>query len=110
MWQQVCALADIPVNGSACVKLGLMQVALFRFEDVNEVLAIENRCPHRQIMVLSRGISGTDGDRMKVSCPMHKHCFDLRTGEHIGGEIDWKRQTFQTLVENDRVYVLSPEG
>jgi nitrite reductase (NADH) small subunit len=98
------------MNGSACVKLGQRQVALFRFEEVAEVLAIENRCPHRQVMVLSRGITGTEGERLKVSCPMHKHCFDLRTGEHIGGETDWKRQTFKTPVENDRVYIQSPEG
>lgn len=106
MWKRVCDLSQIPLNGSACVKIGELQVALFRFEDVDEVLAIENRCPHREVMVLSRGLIGCEGEQLKVSCPMHKHCFDLRTGEHLGGDPTWRLQTFPTRIESDQVYLL----
>lgn len=37
--------------------------------------------PIQQAFVLSRGIVGSKGDRLKVALPIYKQDFDLRTGQ-----------------------------
>ena len=66
---------DIPLGQGSCFIVQGIEIAVFRTRD-GRVLAIENKCPHRQ-GPLSEGIVG-DG---KVVCPLHGHKFDLTTGQ-----------------------------
>ena len=49
-------------------------------DDGDEMFAISNYDPFSKAFVLSRGIVGSRGDRLKVASPIYKQSFDLRTG------------------------------
>ena len=61
-WVMACYADDVPENGGACVKLGNDQIAIFNFTRRTEWFATQNLCPHKQQMVLSRGMIGSTGD------------------------------------------------
>ncbi|MGH9149124.1 MAG: nitrite reductase small subunit NirD [Acidimicrobiales bacterium] len=82
VWVDVCALDElIPGRGVAAL-VGPHQVAVFRV-DGDELYALSNLDPFSRAFVLSRGILGSRGDRLKVASPVYKQSFDLRTGECI---------------------------
>jgi len=63
------------------------QIAVFHHVDRaagrERYFATDNRCPHKQDMVLARGLLGSEQDEPKVACPMHKKTFSLQTGKGI---------------------------
>ena len=76
MWTPICLVDDIPVLGSRRVarERGL-DVAVFR-NNVGEVFALLDRCPHKG-GPLSQGIVfGTS-----VACPLHNWTIGLCTGQ-----------------------------
>lgn len=77
-WTDVGAVDDIPARGARVVRTGFGDVAVFRTVD-NEILAIEDRCPHRG-GPLSQGI--VHGSQ--VTCPLHNWVIDLTTGGVVG--------------------------
>src|SRR6202008_1807051 len=76
-WMAACRVDDVPGDGGACVLIDGEQIAIFYFSRRDEWYATENRCPHKQQMVLSRGIIGSAGAACepKVACPFHKKTF-----------------------------------
>lgn len=77
-WTEVGCLADIPAQGARVVRTSFGDVAVFRTVD-DEILAIEDRCPHRG-GPLSQGIvHGT-----QVTCPLHNWVIDLVSGGVVG--------------------------
>lgn len=105
-WQMVCYTDDVPENGGACVKLGDEQVAIYNFTRRGEWFATQNLCPHKQQMVLSRGMIGSAGDACepKVACPFHKKTFSLYSGECLSGD-DYQIKTYPVKVVDGRVYI-----
>jgi nitrite reductase (NADH) small subunit len=87
-WVQACATSEVPENGGVCVLIHNKQIAIFNFTRSKEWFATQNLCPHRQQMVLSRGITGSVGDVPMVACPFHKKTFSLRSGECLSGDCD----------------------
>jgi nitrite reductase (NADH) small subunit len=75
----VCPLDAILPGTGVCALIGDEQVAVFRLTD-GAVHAIGNRDPFSGAQCLSRGIVGDAGGVPKVASPVHKQCFDLRTG------------------------------
>lgn len=75
-WTIVCQIEDIPVLGSRRVTRAQgLDVAVFR-NDVGEVFALLDRCPHKG-GPLSQGIVfGTS-----VACPLHNWTIGLCTGQ-----------------------------
>ena len=84
-WILACYANDVPENGGACVKHGDEQIAVYNFSRRGEWYATQNLCPHKQQMVLSRGMIGSTGENCepKVACPFHKNTFSLLSGECI---------------------------
>ncbi|HEX6239750.1 MAG TPA: nitrite reductase small subunit NirD [Polyangiales bacterium] len=80
-WTRVCALEDILPNTGVCGLVGRDQVAVFRVGDSSEVYAIGNFDPFSRANVLSRGLVGDRGGRIKVASPIFKQSFALDTGE-----------------------------
>ena len=78
-WVDVCPLERLISGRGVCALVGERQVAVFRVG--NDVFALSNFDPFSQANVLSRGIVGSRGDRLKVASPMYKQSFDLVTGE-----------------------------
>lgn len=105
-WILACTTTDIPENGGACVKHGDEQIAVFNFARRNEWFATQNMCPHKQQMVLGRGMIGSSGEECepKVTCPFHKKSFSLHSGECLSGE-DYEIKTYPVRVIDNKVYV-----
>ena len=83
-WTPVCPLAELEVERGAAALVAGQAVAIFRTHD-DRVYALANQDPFSRASVLARGIVGTrtiDGEDVPfVASPMHKHAFDLRTGQ-----------------------------
>lgn len=103
-WIEACKVSDIPQNGGACVLLENEQIAIYNFTRRNEWWATQNLCPHKQQMVLSRGMLGSEGEHPKVACPFHKKTFSLKTGECLSGE-DFEIKTYPIVIKEDKVFI-----
>lgn len=105
-WLAACREEDIPAEGGACVLLDGEQIAIFRFARRAEWYATQNRCPHRQQMSLSRGMTGSAGkdSEPKIACPFHKKTFSLQTGACLSGD-DYQIRTYPVRVKGGRVYI-----
>ncbi len=99
---------DFPENGGMAVKCGDRQIAVFHFAARGEWFACQNACPHRTENVLARGIIGDREGEPKVTCPMHKKNFSLRTGECLSDN-ECSIQVYDVRVENGEVFILLPE-
>lgn len=104
-WIKAAKVEDFPVEGGACVLVeGNRQIAVYNFTSKNSWYATDNQCPHKQQMVLSRGMIGDVKGEPKVACPFHKKTFSLESGKCLSGE-DYKVQTYPVKVEDGVVYV-----
>ena len=80
-WVRICAVDRLePDRGVAALLAGGRQVALFRLSGTDEVFAIDNIDPFSNAAVMSRGLVGDRGGVAKVSSPIYKQSFALRTG------------------------------
>jgi nitrite reductase (NADH) small subunit len=106
-WVDVCPLDElIPGRGVAAL-VGPHQVAVFRTDPDADVRALSNYDPFSRANVLSRGIVGSKGDRLKVASPVYKQSFDLETGECID-DPSVSVPTFDVRVEAGMVQVACP--
>ena len=103
-WKEACKVDDFPEDGGLCIKHEGLQVAVFNFSSRGEWYATQNLCPHKQQMILSRGMIGTEGDEPKVACPFHKKIFSLKSGDNLNGH-ECSLATYPVKVENGVVYV-----
>jgi nitrite reductase (NADH) large subunit len=106
-WVRVAAVRDVPRDGGIAIRHGGAQVAVFHVAARNEWYATQNLCPHKQQMVLARGIVGDEAGAPKVACPLHKKTFDLRDGRCLSEEL-LEIATFPVRIEGDDVWVELP--
>jgi nitrite reductase (NADH) large subunit len=106
-WVRVAATSEVPRDGGVAIRHGASQIALFHFASRGEWYATQNLCPHKQQMVLARGIVGDQAGTPKVACPMHKKTFDLRSGACLSGD-DLSIATFAVRLDGDDVWVQLP--
>ena len=79
-WHPVCRLAELEVERGVAALVHGQAVAIFRVDE-DTVYAVANQDPFARTSVLARGIVGRRGDVPFVASPVHKHAFDLRTGQ-----------------------------
>jgi nitrite reductase (NADH) small subunit len=79
-WQPVCRVAELEVERGAAALVHGQAVAIFRLDE-DTVYAVANHDPFSRQSVLARGIVGTRDGVPFVASPVHKHAFDLRTGQ-----------------------------
>ena len=79
VWVDICSIDDLVSGRGVAALVGTRQVAVFLVDD--ELFALSNFDPFSKAFVLSRGIVGSRGDRLKVASPIYKQSFDLRTGQ-----------------------------
>jgi nitrite reductase (NADH) large subunit len=106
-WVPLVDAHAVPRDGGIAVKYGKVQLAVFNFASRGEWFATQNMCPHRQDMVLSRGIIGDHQGQPKVACPLHKKTFALDTGECLSGD-ELVIGTFPVQVNGGIVYCELP--
>jgi nitrite reductase (NADH) small subunit len=100
-WIDVGPLAALPERGARCVRVGDINVAMFR-TSAGEVFALRDQCPHRG-GPLSQGIvHGT-----RVTCPLHDWVIDLTTGRACGVD-EGATATFRARVVDGRVMLELP--
>ncbi len=79
-WQPVCRLAELEVERGVAALVHGQAVAIFRVGEAT-VYALSNHDPFDRHAMLAKGIVGMAGDVPFVASPVHKHGFDLRTGQ-----------------------------
>lgn len=103
-WIEAGHETDFPEGLGICIQHGELQIAVFNFNN-DEWYAVQNRCPHDNQMVLSRGLTGSANGEPKIACPLHKRAFSLRSGEFMGeGEMSCLT-TYPVKRENGIVYL-----
>ena len=103
-WFKAARVTDFPENEGACIRYKNTQIAVFNFSRKNEWYACQNLCPHKQQMILARGIIGTSGEEPKVACPFHKRTFSLRNGECLNASEE-SISVFPVRIHDGYVYV-----
>jgi nitrite reductase (NADH) large subunit len=106
-WVALAKANEVPKDGGIAVKYGKTQLAIFNFASRGEWYVTQNLCPHKQDMVLARGLVGDQANVPKVACPQHKKTFSLQSGECLSGD-SLSIKTFPVKVENGTVYVELP--
>jgi len=120
-WVDICPLDRLIVDRGVAAKVGPNQVAVFRVgrgrcdddssasddAGVDEVFALSNYDPFSMANVLSRGIVGCKGGRLKVASPVYKQSFDLITGECLD-DPSVSVPTFEVRVLDGHVQVALP--
>ena len=104
-WVQVCSESDLEEDSGIAFFHNGVQYALFKPLHGDKLYATQNLCPHKQQMVLSRGLLGDSGGKPKISCPLHKRSFLLETGECLNDDA-YKIETYPTKVEKGYAYVM----
>lgn len=95
-WVDVCALEDVPVQGSRIVKTEGGCLALFR-TTADEVYALDDNCPHKGGPLSQGMVAGNT-----ITCPLHNWVFSMESGEALG--VDQGRvATTPARIENGRV-------
>lgn len=108
-WVKVGVVSDFPAEAGSTVKYGNSQLAVFNFQSRGEWFACQQMCPHKQAMVLSRGIMGDAQGIPKVACPLHKKTFSLESGACLSGEEEYAVKVFNVKVdEQENVYLELP--
>jgi nitrite reductase (NADH) small subunit len=104
-WVDVCPLDQLISGRGVCALIAGRQVAIFRVDD--HIFALSNFDPFSQAFVLSRGIVGSRGERLKVASPIYKQSFDLATGVCLDDPAV-SVATLAARVVHGRVQVASP--
>jgi nitrite reductase (NADH) small subunit len=93
-------VGDLPDNGGICVKLGKLQIALFKTN--GQVYAINNVCPHQGGALAEGELEGNS-----IMCPLHGWVYDITNGEVLNGE--QSVDSYPVQVEGDDVKVCVPQ-
>lgn len=109
-WMDICPLDVIVPGRGVCALVGSRQVAIFRVrgeDQQDQLFALSNYDPFSRAFVLSRGLVGSKGDRLKVASPVYKQSFDLHTGACLD-DPTVTIPTFDVRVVRGRVEVADP--
>lgn len=107
-WADLCALDDIVPDTGVAALVGDKQIALIRVGHGAEVYALSNFDPFSKAFVIARGIVGDKGGVPKVTSPIYKQGFDLRTGVCLD-DPTVALTTYPVRVREGRVEVLLEE-
>lgn len=100
VWQEVCALADLPAGQTKTVYLEGKMVGVFNVG--GQLYALNNRCSHAR-GPLSEGT--VNAEECSVVCPWHYGKFDLRTGQALDGVVRRPVETYRVEVRDGVVFV-----
>ena len=106
-WWKAGRVETFPRDGGMAVDYQGAQLAVFHVAATDNWYATQNMCPHKQDMLLARGLVGEKGGVPKVACPLHKKQFSLEDGTCLSGD-DLRIVTFDAKVEDGFVYLSLP--
>jgi 3-phenylpropionate/trans-cinnamate dioxygenase ferredoxin subunit len=97
-WQRVASLADVPTDSGLQLKIGTLEVAIFRIGET--LYAIEAICPHAEAN-LAEGFIDED----RIECPLHQALFHIPTGKCLGPPADRDLATYPVKIDGNDVLV-----
>ena len=97
-WKRLCALEEIPQQGSRVVKSPKGDIAVFRTA-ADEIFALHDKCPHKG-GPLSQGIVAGK----VVTCPMHSWKIQLESGEAGAPDVGCSK-SFAVKLEDGAVWL-----
>lgn len=74
-WTRLIQLDSCRPDGGTFVEAAGLELAVFRLSGSDEVMVIDNACPHS-----SGNLSRGSVENGIVTCPLHEWKFDLRSG------------------------------
>jgi nitrite reductase/ring-hydroxylating ferredoxin subunit len=89
------------VGGSMVTRIRGKELLLVR-DGQDSAHAFEAKCPHEQCDI------NYSPERQKIECPCHDGLFDL-TGKVLSGPPPRPLETYQTIVDGERILVRIPE-
>jgi 3-phenylpropionate/trans-cinnamate dioxygenase ferredoxin component len=101
-FERLCALSEVPEDGSLQVQLPDMDVAVVLLE--GELYALEDRCSHADVPLTDGEVEELDG-APTIECALHGSCFDLRTGQPTNLPATEPVPVYPVRVEGDDVFV-----
>jgi nitrite reductase (NADH) small subunit len=105
-WTTVCALDDLIPRTGACALVRGKQIAVVRPNDSDQLYALSNYDPFSKAFVISRGIVGDKAGIPKITSPIYKQGFDLRSGQCLDDPAV-KLPTYQVRVVSGQVELLA---
>jgi nitrite reductase (NADH) small subunit len=105
-WVDICPLDQLIPGWPVGALLGARQIALVRVAR-DQLYAVSNFDPFGRAMVMARGIVGDDKGAPKLTSPIYKQGFDLRTGRCLDDPAV-RIPTYEVRVVDARVQVLAP--
>ncbi|GAA4754146.1 non-heme iron oxygenase ferredoxin subunit [Modestobacter marinus] len=101
-YERVCALSEVPEDGSLRVELADVDVAVVQLD--GEVYAIQDVCSHADVPLTDGDVDDVDG-APTIECALHGSCFDLRTGQPTNLPATEPVPVYPVRVEGDDVLV-----
>lgn len=105
-FQTVCRIEEITPGTGVCAILNGEQVAIFRPNEAEEVLAISNMDPFACSNVLSRGLICEHSKQLWVASPLKKQRFNLASGLCMEDE-RFSVKAYKARVTSGRVEISS---
>ena len=103
-WIELGSIDEFYLNRGTCVKVKGKQIAIFN-ENKSKWYAIDNLCPHKKQMVLSRGMMGSEDSILKVSCPLHKRNFSLISGKCLSDSGCASINTYELKINDNYIFI-----
>ena len=104
---RLCALANVPEEGTLCLDLGGFSVLIVRAR--GSLAAFVNACPHQYLPLDFRGDRLLSADGTVVRCTNHEAGFDAETGEGVEGlGIGCELDAIPVVVNGDGDIVIAP--
>jgi len=97
-WKRLCALDEIPAQGSRVVKSPKGDIAVFRTAS-DEIFALHDKCPHKG-GPLSQGIVAGK----VVTCPMHSWKIQLESGQAVAPDVGCSK-SFAVKLEGGSIWL-----
>ncbi|WP_249522906.1 non-heme iron oxygenase ferredoxin subunit [Modestobacter marinus] len=101
-YERVCALSEVPEDGSLRVELADVDVAVVQLD--GEVYAIQDVCSHADVPLTDGDVDEING-APTIECALHGSCFDLRTGQPTNLPATEPVPVYPVRVEGDDVLV-----
>ena len=101
-FERVCAVSDVPEDGSLRVELADVDIAVVNFD--GQIYAIEDVCSHAEVALTDGEVEEIDGVPT-IECALHGSCFDLRTGEPTNLPATEPVATFPLEVRGNEIYI-----
>ncbi len=94
---------ELPAKGFVVREVGELEVLIAQVK--GEIYAVENLCSHAFARFDEGRLRG-----IRLMCPLHGACFDIRSGEALGLPASSPIRSFDVRVDGNRVLVAVPDA